>query len=231
MPDQSPSTTGQPPVQARATGLVLLAQPHSPAAEAYRTLRVNLQFASLDQPLRTIVVTSAGAGDGKTTTLANLALATAEGGSRVLAVDADLRRPALHTLFGLDNRAGLTTALLEESLPLVLHDTAAPGLRVLTSGPLPPNPAELLGSRRFEQLLAALREQADFIFLDSPPAAALSDAATLAARADGVILVVDSGKTRRDLAQRAKAQLERVNAHLLGVVLAGAPAADALYAY
>jgi non-specific protein-tyrosine kinase len=209
----------------------MLTAPQSPAAEAFRTLRVNVQFAGIDRDIRTIAVTSPSAGDGKTTTLANLAVALAEGGARVLAVDADLRRPGLHAAFGLDNGAGLTSALLQNLEALHLQDTAVPGLRVLASGPLPPNPVELLASRRFDRLLAVLREQADYVLLDSPPAAALSDAPLLAARADGVILVVGAGRTKRDAARRAKDQLQRVNAHVLGVVLSGVRADASLYAY
>jgi non-specific protein-tyrosine kinase len=214
-----------------ATPLVMLTAPQSPAAEAFRSLRVNVQFAGIDRDLRVIAVTSPSAGDGKTTTLANLAIALAEGGARVLAVDADLRRPGLHTVFGLGNTAGLTSALLQNPDELPLQDTAVPGLSVLTSGPLPPNPVELLASRRFDRLISVLREQADYVLLDTPPAAFLSDAPMLAARADGVILVVGSGRTKRDAAKRAKEQLLRVNAHVLGVVLSGVRAEASLYAY
>lgn len=211
--------------------LVMLTAPRSPAAEAIRALRVNLQFASVDRDVRTVVVTSAGPSEGKTTTLANLAIAVAESGSRVIMLDADLRRPGLHTVFGLENRAGLTSVLLSEDSALPLQDTPTPGLRLLASGPLPPNPSEIIASRRIDALLATLRQQADYVFIDAPPAAGLSDAASLAARADGVILVVGYGKTRRDLARRAKDQLERVRANVLGVVLAGAPVSDSLYEY
>jgi non-specific protein-tyrosine kinase len=208
-----------------------LTDPRSAAAEAYRTLRTNIQFASLDREIRTVAITSAGAGDGKSTTLANLAIAMAEGGHRVICVDADLRRPGLHTLFGLSNREGLTTAVLGDDTWLPLQDTPVPGLRLLASGPLPPNPAELVGSRRLDRVLRLLREAADYVLFDTPPAAALSDAATLAARVDGVILVIGAGRTKRDLARRAKEQLERVKAHILGVVLAGVRADTSLYAY
>jgi capsular exopolysaccharide synthesis family protein len=214
-----------------AAQLVLLTDPRSAAAEAYRTLRTNIQFASLDREVRTIAITSPGAGDGKSTTLANLAIAMAEGGHRVIVVDADLRRPGLHTLFGLANREGLTTAVLSDDTRLPLQDTPVPGLRLLTSGPLPPNPAELVGSRRLDRVLSLLRDVADYVLFDTPPAAALSDAATLAARVDGVILVIGAGRTKRDLARRAKEQLERVKAHILGVVLAGVRTDTSLYAY
>ncbi len=201
--------------------LVTLTQPRSAAAEAYRTLRTSLEFSSLDHPLTTLVVTSATSDEGKSTTLANLGVALAQAGRRVAVVDADLRRPSLHTLFGLPNTAGLTSMLLDEAQmaqpPFQAGPT--PGLRVLTSGPLPPNPAELLASRRIEAILQRLREEADMVLFDAPPLMAVSDAAVLAARVDGVILVVQAEKTKREHVQRAKAQLERVHAHLVGAVL------------
>lgn len=242
MATPTPSTTTAPELKPSRNGhvgateksaphLVMLVQPQSPAAEAYRTLRVNIQFSSVDQRVQMLAVTSAQAGEGKTTTVANLAIAMAEAGAHVIAVDADLRRPALHTAFGLDNDAGLTTAVFSDGEELPLHDTPVPGLRVLTSGPLPPNPGELVSSKRMERILAGLRTQADVIVLDTPPAAALSDAATLATRSDGVILVVGAGRTRRDHARRAKEQLERVHARILGVVLTGVRADESLYTY
>jgi non-specific protein-tyrosine kinase len=214
-----------------SAGLAMLVDPHSPAAEAYRTLRVNIQFSSLDRDVRAIEVTSAANGDGKTTIVANLSVALAEGGMRVIAVDADLRRPSLHTHFGVSNEQGLTTAVLNEGAPIPLQDTVVPGLRILPSGPIPPNPVEVLGSRRLDRLIEQLRQQADYLVFDTPPAAGLSDAAILAARLDGVLLVVSAGRTRRDLARRAKEQLNRVNAHVLGVILSGVSADGGLYAY
>ena len=209
----------------------MLSDPRSPVAEAFRTLRTNVEFSGVDRRLQTIVVTSPSAGEGKSTTVANLAVAMAEGGKRVVAVDADLRRPGLHDLFGVSNREGVSSAVIGDVAVLPLQETSVPGLRLLASGPTPPNPAELLGSQRFQALVDRLRAEADYVIFDTPPAAALSDAATLAARADGVILVVGAGRTKRDVAQRAKEQLERVNAHILGVVLSGVRADASLYAY
>jgi capsular exopolysaccharide synthesis family protein len=201
--------------------LVTLTQPRSAAAEAYRTLRTSLEFSSLDRELRTVVVTSSAPDEGKTTTLANLGVALAQAGRRVLLVDADLRRPALHRAFGLPNAAGLTTMMLEESAlarpPLQAGPVA--GLRLLTSGPLPPNPAELFAGRRMDDILARLRDEADLVLFDAPPLIAVADATVLAARVDGVILVVQAEKTRREHVQRAKTMLDRVNAHLIGAVL------------
>lgn len=210
-----------PPVEA-ASPLPVLSSPRSPAAEAYRALRTSVQFSGSDPEVRTIVVTSPHAGEGRTTVVANLAAAFAETGSRVILVDADLRRPTLHALFGLANDEGLSTALLADvDAPLPLRQTAAPGLALLPGGPEPANPAELIGSRAFERLLVRLRTEAEYVLFDSPPAGMLADASMIAARADGVLLVVRAGRTRREPAQRARDQLERVRARLLGVVLNG----------
>jgi len=155
----------------------------------------------------------------------------AQGGKRVIVVDCDLRRPTLNKLFGLPGDPGLTTAILEGAGHPPLQDTAVSGLRLLASGPLPPNPSELLGSRQFEELLAHLTNEADIVLLDAPPIVAVSDAAVLASKVDGVILVVNAGKTKRDLARRAKSLLEKVNARILGVVLNNAPLDRGLYRY
>jgi protein-tyrosine kinase len=219
-----------PAVSAKGA-LVMLEDPRAPAAEAYRALAANLQFAYADRQLQTIGVTSAGAGEGKSTTVANLAIALAEGGRRVIVVDADLRRPSLHTLFGLDRQEGLSNVLLGEGTQLPLQDTSAPGVRLLASGPTPANPLEALSSRRFEHVLAMARAQADFVLVDSAPAGGLADAAVLAPRLEGVLLVVSAGRTKRDEARRAREQLERVNANILGVVLTDVKGDEKLYRY
>ena len=211
--------------------LIMLAEPQSAAAEAYRALAANLQFSSRDFDVQTIGVTSAAPGEGKSTTTANLAIALAEGGRRVIAIDADLRRPMLHTLFGLDNTEGLSNVLLGDESRLPLQDTLAPGVRLLTSGPPPTNPLEALASRELDHVLAQARAQADFVLVDSAPAGALADAAVLAPRLGGVLLVISAGKTKRDLARRAREQLERVNANVLGVVLVDVKGDDKLYRY
>ena len=214
-----------------SSALVMIADPHSPAAEAYRSLAANLQFAYADRQLRTIGVTSAAAGEGKSTTVANLAIALAQTGRRVIVLDADLRRPGQHTLFGLDREDGLANILLGDNAQLPLRETPAAGVRLLASGPTPANPLEVLGSRRFDQVLALARAQADFVVVDTPPAGALADAAVLAPRLEGMLLVVSAGRTRRDMARRAREQLERVNANLLGVVLTDVRGDDKRYQY
>lgn len=205
----------------QTSGLVALAGGQSAAAEAYRILRTNLQFAEVERPLRTLLVTSPAPSEGKSLTTANLAVALAQAGRRTVVVDADLHRPRQHRVFGLRNNIGLTTGLLEArpSLDGLLQETTVPGLRILTSGPLPPNAAELLGSARMKELLAQLLTETDIIVLDSPPATALADAAILSTQCDGVLLVLDSGSTRREVARRALEALRRVNTRVIGALL------------
>jgi len=201
--------------------LITVTEPRSPISEAYRTLRTNLDFAGLDRKLQTLVITSAGVAEGKSTTLANLAVVTAQAGQKVILVDADLRRPSLHGLFGLENDAGLTTMMMDEAALAAppLQDTGIDGLALLSSGPLPPNPAELMGSRRMEEVIAALSQRAAHVFFDTPPVVAVTDAAVLATKVDGVLLVISAGKTRREYARSAVQRLQQINARLVGTVL------------
>ena len=217
----------------RRPALLMLTEPHSSAAEAYRSLAANLQFAYADRQLQTIGVTSAAEGEGKSTTVANLAVALAQSGRRVVVVDADLRRPGQHSAFGVDREPGLADLLLgdRDALHLPLQETAAGGVKVLASGALPGNTLEALASRRFDQVLGLARAQADFVLVDTPPAGGLADAAVVAPRLEGMLLVVSAGKTKRDLARRAREQLERVNANILGVVLTDVRADAKLYRY
>jgi capsular exopolysaccharide synthesis family protein len=213
------STPGASP----EANLITLREPGSAAAEAYRTLRTNILFSSLDKPLHTLLVTSTAPDEGKSTTLANLAVTMAQAEQRVLMVDCDLRRPSLHTLFGMPNERGLTTAILEQGEgPLPVQATVVPGLNLLTSGPLPPRPADLLGSRRMGALIERMRAEADIVLFDTPPVVAVTDAAALAPRVDGVLLVLQAGMTRRDRAREARQLLEKVKANIVGVVLNGA---------
>jgi non-specific protein-tyrosine kinase len=201
--------------------LITVSEPRSPISEAYRTLRTNLDFAALDEELKTVVVTSAGGGEGKSTTLANLAVVSAQRGRRVVLVDADMRRPTLHQLFGLDNQAGLTTMIMDEPALAAppLQETGIENLAVLTSGPLPPNPADLMGSRRMQDVIAALSQGADQVLFDTPPVVAVTDAALLATKVDGVLLIIGAGKTRREYVRTAVQRLEQINARLIGTVL------------
>lgn len=199
--------------------LVTYSSPRSPAAEAFRQLRTNMQFSSLDKALKTLLVTSTNPDEGKSTVLANLAVAIAQMDSSVILVDCDLRRPSQHRLFDAKNDAGLTLVLLNAGAPLPLQETPIPNLRLLPSGPLPPNPSELLGSRRMLGLIEQLKSQADYVLFDSPPILAVSDAAVLASKLDAVLLVIKAGFTKREMAQKAKSMLQKLNANLLGVVL------------
>jgi capsular exopolysaccharide synthesis family protein len=214
--------------------LVVDAQPFSPGAEAFRVLRTNIRFSGVDRPLRTLLVTSPGPTEGKSIAVANLAVAMAQAGLSVVALDADLRRPRLHQLFDLDpSREGLTRALLEGSLNGRLHFPLLrlKRLRVLPSGELPPNPAELLGSQRMQELLAGLAQQVDVVLIDGPPVLPVADAAVLAQAVDGVLLVLYAGKTRRENARQAVESLRQVGANLVGVILNAVPTHKGNYYY
>jgi len=191
------------------------------AGEAFRLLRANLQFAAIDKTLSTLLVTSSEAGDGKTTIAANLAVVIAQAGQRVLLIDADLRRPTLHDVFGVPNRTGLTSLLLDErhTVSDIVVPTNIAGLHVVPSGPLPPNPSELLASSRMQRRLQQFIEAADLVIIDSPPVLPVSDPAVLAGLTDGTLLVVNGGKTRGQQAAHAVATLQKAGAHVLGVVL------------
>lgn len=196
--------------------------PKGPAAEAFRVLRTNLQFMGLDAPLKSLLVTSAAPSEGKSTVSANLAVSFAQAGSNVCLVDADLRKPRLHKVFGADNWRGLTTAVVNQNgLEADLQPTGVEGLTLLTSGPIPPNPAEILGSGRMQNLLTELEERFDMVVLDTPPTLAVTDAIVLAPRVGGAILVVRAGHVARQQVKRAQEALAAVKANLLGVVLDG----------
>jgi succinoglycan biosynthesis transport protein ExoP len=219
------STLGNIPrmgaVRKPGDALITLKYPHSPAAEDFRTLRTNLRYAGIENPGGALLVTSANPGEGKTTIAANLAIAMAQAGKRVALVDADLRLPGVDRIFGLENETGLTSLFLDE--PMVpedaLQSSPVPGLKILTSGELPPNPAEMLESRRMTEILQQLRQQFDMVILDSPPALVVADASILASHCSGAILVVDSGRTRTEAARKAVETLTPSQVKLLGVAL------------
>jgi polysaccharide biosynthesis transport protein len=204
-----------------AERLITVRHPKSPISEAYRAMRTNLQYSSLDEPLRTLVITSANPKEGKSTTLANLGIVMAQAGKSVVLVDSDLRRPMLHRIFQVQNKKGLTDLLLEDSpcLDGQLQETGIENLRLLTSGPLPPNPSELLGSKKMHGLLDQLSSQADVVLFDTPPALAVTDAAVLSSQTDGVLIVTDAGRTRRGAARQTVENLRQVGANLMGVAM------------
>jgi capsular exopolysaccharide synthesis family protein len=203
--------------------LVTITDPRSPVSEAYRSLRTNLSFYSVDNPLRTLVVTSPAPNEGKSTTVSNLAVTMAQSGRRTILVDCDLRRPTLHELFNLPISPGLTNLVLDEVSDPPLQQTGIENLWLLSSGPTPPNPADMLGTNRVDQVIASLLDRADFILFDAPPVMAASDAAILGAKSDGVLLIIRAGKTRRDQSQRAMELLERAKVRVVGVALTNAP--------
>lgn len=223
--------------------LITVSDPRSPISEAFRVLRTSIQFSSVDTPSRTILVTSSIPGEGRSTIVANLATVMARAGHNVLLVDADLRRPTQQHLFDLPNSLGLTSLLLEydanereEVVETLLQDvvqvTRIEGLQLLTSGPIPPNPSELLGSTKMKLLLDMLIQQYDFVILDSPAVLSATDPAILSVHADATLLVAWAGKSRKVHLQQAAEQLREVNANLMGCVLNGLSAKDAnIYAY
>jgi tyrosine-protein kinase Etk/Wzc len=202
------------------SNLVTHFEPKSPISEAYRTFRTNLQFARLDSPLKTILVTSSGPSEGKSTSVANLAITMAQMGTKTILIDSDLRRPVLHSIFNLQRTPGLTN-YLAGNVPWkeIVQQTPIENLSLLTCGVLPPNPSELLGSRKMKNLLEELKEKYDMILFDSPPVIAVTDAAVLSTLLDGVVLVSSSGSTSREALQRAITLLENVKGRLIGGVL------------
>jgi capsular exopolysaccharide synthesis family protein len=204
--------------------LIALTEPRSPISEAYRTLRTNLEFSSLDHPLRSLLVTSPADNADKVMTLANLSVILAEGGRKVILVDGDLRRPELHEVFGVPNSTGLSDLLQQDGElgELPLQATVADSLSLLTSGQPPQNPSVLLGAKQTEKVIHALTEQADLVLFNAPPVLAVTDASLLASQVDGTLLVIRAGGTQREHVQRAKTLLEKVNARLIGAVLCNA---------
>jgi succinoglycan biosynthesis transport protein ExoP len=212
---------GPPPAPSNTTALAMITDARSPIAESYRHLRTSLLLSSAGKPPKTILITSSQPAEGKTTTGINTAFMLAQTGAEVLMIDCDLRRPRLHAQFDLPNTKGLTTWLSgEKNLDALIQQCdKAPNLKVLTSGPVPPNPAELLGSEEMRNLLNMLSEQYAHIIIDSPPAISFTDASILSTMVDGVILVVHGGRSSRAVVRRAKQQLLDVGAHVFGVVL------------
>jgi capsular exopolysaccharide synthesis family protein len=199
---------------------VTLAEPSSAAAEAFRRLRTNVQFADVDRPLRSLAVAAPQIGSGKSTIVANLAVAFAQSGKQVIVVDADLLDPVQHVIFDAANSTGLVNVLGGEvAVQLALQDTVASGVRLLASGASTTNPAQALNSPRMDSVISGLLEFADVVLFDTPALAALADSALFAARVDGVLLVADSGTSRRGEMRSARDLLERVHAHILGVAL------------
>jgi len=210
----------QSPNNSQARHLISITNPKSPISEAYRTLRTNISFSAVDEDLRVIMVTSAGPGEGKSTTVANLAATYAQSDKRTVLVELDLRKPTVHKTFKLSNRLGISHVLTKQaSLDEVIQDTEIPNLSAITAGMIPPNPSELVGSKALGAILDQLKEQFDQIIIDTPPVLALTDAQLISTHCDGVVLVAESGKVKRSALLDAKERLQIVKAKIVGVVL------------
>ena len=200
--------------------LITNLNPKSPISEQYRTIRTNIQFSSVDEELRSILFTSSGPGEGKSMTTANIAVTYAQQGKKVLLIDADLRKPTVHYTFRLDNLKGLSNVLVGDVLlEEAIHTTSIDHLDVISSGPIPPNPSELLGSRKMRAILERAKQQYDLVIFDTPPVLAVTDAQIMADFVDGAMLVVRSKVTELDAATKAVEALKPAKARLLGTVL------------
>lgn len=204
--------------------LITLSNPASAAAEAYRTLRLNIEFSNVDTKLKTLLVASPGPDNEREVVLANLAVTLADGGRKVIVVDAELRHPRLHTLFGLNNSKGFSDMFLDEAAfeEPPLQNVTNTSLHILTSGPLPPIPSQILNSAKINQVLEKLSNIADMVLFNAPPLITVTDAALLASKVDGTLLVVKANISKRDHVKEAKNRLEKVNARLIGAVLSNA---------
>ncbi len=213
--------------------LITVNDPKAAASEAYRMVRTNIEFSNVDEKKQTIVFTSPRQKEGKSTTIANTAIAMAQSGSKVLIIDCDLRKPRVHKLFRLSNEEGIVNVITsnKDIDDVIHHSDDLENLDIITSGPIPPMPSELLGSKKFEEILEKLKETYDYIFMDSPPVLSVTDSTVLAAKVDGTILVISFGDTTVDAAQTAKKSLERVGAKMLGVVLTKAKVNKSGYYY
>ncbi|MFS0821465.1 CpsD/CapB family tyrosine-protein kinase [Bacillus sp. 1P02SD] len=218
--------------QMQNRSLVTMLNPKSPISEQYRTIRTNIQFSTVDEEMQTIMVTSSGPGEGKSTTTNNIAVVFAQQGKKVLLVDADLRKPTAHYSFRIENHTGLTNVLTrQETLINAVQASNQENLYVLTSGPIPPNPAELLGSKAMDQFLNEVKGLFDVVVFDTPPVLAVTDGQVLANKVDGVVMVVSSGKTETEAALKAKETLMNSKAKLLGVVLNNIKRTESQYYY
>lgn len=207
------------------THLITLTNPQSPVAEAYRTLRTNLMFYSSDKPLHTLLITSVSAPEDKSDVVANLAVTFAQSGHKTILVDADLRRPVQHTIWGVHQARGFTSMMTDPTTlanpPLL--STSVENLSVLPSGVLPAIPADMLSNQRMSEIIGILKARADYVLFDAPPVLSATDASLLASKLDGVVLAVRAGKTRRDHLSQAQQSLARVHVKVLGTILTNAP--------
>lgn len=201
--------------------LITLKNPKSLISESFRTLRTNIQYSNIDDEIKILLITSSTPGEGKSTIVANLAISVGYTGKRVLIIDCDLRKPTIHKKIGISNLKGLTNVLIGETkLNEVIHRNGElDALHILTSGPIPPNPSELLGSNKMEDFLESLKDEYDMVIIDSPPVGLVTDAAILSTKVDGVLLVTAAGKTEIEVIKRSQGLLEKVKANIIGVIL------------
>lgn len=200
--------------------LISINNPMNPISEAYRTLRTNIKFSSFDKEIKSLVITSSGPSEGKSTTACNLAIVMAQTGNKTILIDCDQRKPRLHKIFELSNECGLSNILADEvEFKDAVYKTQIENLEMLPSGTKPPNPAEILSSEKMNEFLQGLKERYDSIIIDTPPIVAVTDAQLLSTYVDGCVLVIASGQTDRNAAIKAKGLLDKVGAKILGVVL------------
>ena len=210
--------------------LVSLKNPKSRSAEAFRILRTNIQFSSLDNELKSIVVTSSGSGEGKSTVMSNLAITMAESGKRVILVDCDLRKPSIHKKMGVKNSVGLTNILVQKVFKEdCIVESPVRNLYILTSGPVPPNPAELLGTKKMRDFIDDLKKEFDMVLIDAPPVLAVTDAQILSTIADGVIFVAAYGEAQKMALVDAKQLIDKVGGKVIGIVFNKVPEAVSGY--
>lgn len=211
--------------------IMTLKDPKSPVSEAFRTLRTNIQFSNIDKDVKVIMVTSSTPGEGKSTVISNLGNTMAGTDKKVLIIDCDLRKPVLHKRFKLSNMEGLTNVLMGDKVlsEVIQECEEAENLNILTSGPIPPNPAELLGSKKMKEFIKMAKEKFDIVIIDTPPVGLVTDAAVLSTRVDGVLLVTAAEQTDIEVIRRGKGALERVNANIIGIVLNKVPLTSRTY--
>lgn len=206
------------------SNLISYKQPKSPVSESYRMLRTNLQYLNVDKEQKAIVVTSSNQGEGKTTTMANLAITLSQIGKKVLLIDCDLRKPRIHKAFNIANTQGVVNIVVDGApiSQVTQSIETVSGLHIITSGPIPPNPSEILESQAMRNLIEELKERYDVVLFDAPPVCSVTDAAVLASMVDGIILVIASGETNIEAAKLSKKLLDKTNSNILGVVLSKA---------
>lgn len=220
------------PTTSKTRHLITQLNPKSPISEQFRTIRTNIQFSAVDEDIRSILVTSAGPGAGKSIISANLAVVYAQQGMKTLLIDGDLRKPTVHYTFRLGNLRGLSTVLIgESSFGNSFEETAVENLHVLSCGPIPPNPAELLASKRMKELLRSVEEMYDIVVIDTPPVMAVTDAKILSNIVDGAVIVVRSGTSEKEDVKKTYEEIADSNTKILGAILNDVEKEEGSYYY